>query len=145
MWNRSKTNSLWLHRSPHSFSCTELSLFLQGPALLIWNGAKLFSVPKVSWLSVPWSKFSDWTLVGERRLHLRPPWPNPVWTLAHTNSVFTPFRKRPAAVAVTFSASRGCPLTGALTVPSWIVKWKKKRARGNYGQTWVNKLRPFPS
>ena len=37
------------------------------------------------------------------------------FTLAHTNSAFTHSRKRPAPVADTFSASRGCSLTGAST------------------------------
>ena len=55
------------------------------------------------------------TLVSGQ-LYLWLPWQNPVWTLAHTNSVFTHCLKRPAPVADTFSASRGCPLTGALTV-----------------------------
>ena len=37
-------------------------------------------------------------------------------SIAHTNSVFTHSSKWPAPVADTFSASKGCPLTGALTV-----------------------------
>ena len=41
---------------------------------------------------------------------------NPVWTPAHTNSVFIHSRKRPAPVADTFPASQGCPLTGVSTV-----------------------------
>ena len=44
------------------------------------------------------SSLSGHTLVSGQ-LYLRPPWENPVWTLAHTNSVFT------------HSASQGCPLT----------------------------------
>ena len=43
-------------------------------------------------------------------------WRNPIWTLAHTNSVFTHSHKRPVPVAYPFSASRRCPLTGASTV-----------------------------
>ena len=58
--------------------------------------------------------WADTLISGQ--LFLRPSWQNPVWTLAHTNSVFTHFHKRPAPVADTFSVSRGCPLTGALTV-----------------------------
>ena len=55
------------------------------------------------------------TLASDQ-LYLRPPWQNPVWTVAHTNSVLAHSRKRPAPVADTFSASQGCPLTGASTV-----------------------------
>ena len=57
------------------------------------------------------------------QLYLQPPWQIPVWTLAHTNSVFTHSRKRPAPVAETFSASRGCPLTGASTVQFITLPW----------------------
>ena len=39
-----------------------------------------------------------------------------VYLLAHTNSVFRQSRKRPAPVADTFTASRGCPPTGTSTV-----------------------------
>ena len=74
------------------------------------------------------------TLVSGQ-LYLLPPWQNPVWTLAHTNSVLTHSRKRPAPVADIFSASRRCPLTGASTVydqqrlnlihvTMWFVQWQ---------------------
>ena len=56
------------------------------------------------------------TLVSGQ-LYLQPPYQNPVLTLAHKNSVFTHSRKRPASVVDTFSASQGCPLSGASTVP----------------------------
>ena len=81
---------------------------------------------------------SQWILIYSRsslsglayadmQLYVRPPWQNPVWTLAHTNSVFIHSRKRPVPFADTFFASRGCPLTGASTVLPLgrLTNWEK--------------------
>ena len=58
--------------------------------------------------------WADTLISGQ--LYLQPLWQNPIWTLAHTNSVFTHSRNRPASVAETFPASRECLLIGAFTV-----------------------------
>ena len=55
------------------------------------------------------------TLEGEQ-LYLRPPWQNPFLPGSHTNFVYTHSGKRQAPVTDTIFASRGCLLTGTLTV-----------------------------
>ena len=72
----------------------------------LFGGPGLFHIQSKLWAA---------TLISGQ-LYLRPPCQNPVWTLVHTNSVFTHSRKRPAPLVDTFSASRGCPLTGASAV-----------------------------
>ena len=59
--------------------------------------------------------FADTLVSGQRSL--QPPGQNSFLPGAHINFVFTHSGKRPAPVTDTISASRGCPLTGASTVP----------------------------
>ena len=69
--------------------------------------------------------WSDTLDLVSGQLYLRPPWQNSVWTLVYINPVLTHSRKRPAPVADSFSASRGCPLTGASTTipPKTTADW----------------------
>ena len=81
------------------------------------------------------NRYSRRSLSGHSRKrtagYLRPPWQNPVWTLTHTNSVCTHSRKRPAPVADSFSAFRGCPLTGASTVITFTGMGLRLACRSN--------------
>ena len=56
------------------------------------------------------ARWADTLVSGQ--VCLRPPWQDPIWTLVHTNSVFTHSCEQPAPV----SAPPGCPLMGASTV-----------------------------
>ena len=73
----------------------------------------IFTILSLSTVEVLWADTHKQT-----QLYLRLPWQNPVWTLAHTNSVFTHSR----TVEDTFSASRGCPLKMELLQYNYTVE-----------------------
>ena len=71
--------------------------------------------------------------LASRQLYLRPPWQNPVWILAHTNSVFTHSSKRPALVADTFQFCFPMLLTRAST----LIQWSNMQTISIYDQLWL--------